>query len=114
MIELLTHSRDGVTIPALITKTTGFDPTKESLPLILFLHGIGERGDDIKTGRIIHGFTEHFLADQDYHGLRVLTLTPQCPTTTIWTHLIPLLKELTDRVIAETNADRERITVTGL
>lgn len=114
MKELLTHSRDGVTIPALLTKPTGFDPTKESLPLILFLHGIGERGDDIREGRVIHGFTEHFIADQDYHGLRVLTLTPQCPMTTIWTHLLPLLKELTDRVVAETNADPARVTVTGL
>ena len=36
-------------IPYLITTPTGFDPARESLPLILFLHGAGERGSDVRS-----------------------------------------------------------------
>lgn len=97
----------------LITTPTGFDPAKESLPLIVFLHGMGERGNDIEKVKV-HGIPKLFSADPDYKGLRVVTVSPQCPETTVWNYVPDELIHLVERVIAEYNIDRDRVSLTGL
>ena len=49
----------------------------EKLPMIVFLHGAGERGDNFD--RLCNtAVSKVFAKDQDYKGLRVITLCPQC------------------------------------
>jgi len=96
-----------------MTFPTDFDPETESLPLILFLHGAGERGDDIERVRT-HGVPKLFGNDQDYRGLRVVTLSPLCPEGGWWTDLIDSVKRLTDGVVRKYRIDRNRISVTGI
>ena len=83
------------TLSAVVTLPTGFDPASgEKLPVILFLHGAGERGDgsDAALERVcIHGIPKFFAKNPDYQNLRVITISPQCPTEMVWTHLIPPL-----------------------
>ena len=104
-------------LSGIVTVPTDFDPAKESLPVIVFLHGAGERGDgspaDIQRVKV-HGIPKLFSADPDYHGLRVITLSPQCPTGMTWNHLaFPLMKWI-DEACAELNGDKKRIAITGL
>ena len=96
-----------------LTTPTDFDPAKERLPLILFLHGAGERGTGIDIVKV-NGIPKVFAADPDYHGLRVITLSPQCPDNMVWSDIIHLVKALTDEIAAKYNCDPDRITCTGL
>ena len=96
-----------------VTVPTGFDPAKERLPLILFLHGAGERGTDLELVKV-HGIAKLFCANPDYHGLRVITASPQCPEGMVWNHLAYQVKEWIEAVAEDLNADKGRISVTGL
>ncbi len=102
-----------VKLPYLITLPTDFDPEGESLPLILFLHGAGERGEDgQRVG--IHGIPKYFGANENYGGERVITLSPQCPEGEVWVHLTRAVKELLDHVVSTYHADPCRLSVTGI
>lgn len=97
----------------IITTPSGFAPAKESLPLIVFLHGAGERGSDVQKLRV-HGIPKLFAPDPDWHGLRVVTLSPQCPINTTWNMLAPEVMQLVRHVCDEYNIDRSRVSLTGL
>ena len=77
-------------------------------PLILFLHGAGERGDDIWKASI-HGPSKYAAQNPDFPFILV---TPQCPAGQVWTseNLLELLAE----VIAKNCVDETRIYLTGL
>ena len=113
MKKILTQTRDGVAMLGLLTMPHDFDPAKESLPMIVFLHGAGERGYDVDS-LARHGIAKHFLADQDYKGVRVLTFSPQCPEGMTWSHVLFRTRDFIEDAINETNADRDRLTVTGM
>ena len=100
-------------MPYILTAPTDWDPKKESLPLIVFLHGAGERGPEIEPLLSFYGIPRFFSEDPDFRGLRVLTLSPQCPQGFVWNNLTLAVHELIEAVAAETNANREAITVTG-
>lgn len=100
-------------LPYIFTAPTDWDPTKESLPLIVFLHGAGERGDDPELLYNFYGIPKFFGEDPDYHGLRVLTLSPQCPEGFVWNNLTLAVRELIDVIVEENNVDRSAITITG-
>ncbi len=85
----------------------------EVLPMILFLHGSGERGNDIdRVGAT--GLAALFMNNPDYGGHRVITLSPQCPDGMIWNNIIFGVKELTDHIAKTYHADPAHISVTGL
>ena len=98
---------------ALITFPSNFDKDKESLPMIVFLHGAGERGNDINEVKR-HGIPKLFDKDCDHRGHRVITLSPQCPNDDIWNHVVYYLKEFIDSVAKEYNVDKNAISLTGL
>ena len=105
------------TLAGIITTPTDFDPEKEKLPVIVFLHGMGERGNgsEEELERLkCAGIPKYFCSDPDYKGLRVITMSPQCPVNMFWTHLIyPLMKWIRDAV-KMLNGDEDRIAITGL
>ena len=102
-----------VSLQALITTPTDFDKTKESLPMVVCLHGAGERGEDLERVKI-HGIAKYFDADPDYRGLRVITLSPQCPADFVWPNLAVPLMELISSVIRAYHVDPDRVSITGL
>ena len=83
IVEISERMSSEVNFGATVTTPTGFDPEKESLPMIVFLHGAGERGEDLSIVNKV-GLPKYFTADPDYKGLRVITLSPQCPDYTVW------------------------------
>jgi predicted peptidase len=77
-------------------------------PLVLFLHGSGEKGDDIEKVKI-HGPPKLVAAGKEFPFVLV---SPQCPSDTRWN-----AEELAKLVDALTNTyriDRQRLYVTGL
>lgn len=102
-----------VNFGATVTTPTGFDPEKESLPMIVFLHGAGERGEDLSIVNKV-GLPKYFTADPDYKGLRVITLSPQCPDYTVWNDVSLQLFQFILKAAKAYNADMDRISVTGL
>ncbi len=82
----------------------------EKLPLILFLHGMGSRGDDLTSIRI-QGLPMHIENGADYPCIIV---SPQCPQTKTWIDLYRELNRLIDEILETYSVDRERIYITGL
>lgn len=77
-------------------------------PLMLFLHGAGERGDDVNRVTI-HGPLSHVKQGTNFPFIIV---APQCPAGQIWENE-PLL-QLLDKITATHQVDPKRIYLTGL
>jgi len=80
----------------------------ENLPLLIFLHGMGERGDDL-TKLKLHGPPSFLDEKKDFP---FITISPQCPDTIYWNEeiLLPFYEE----IIAKYLIDKKRIYLTGL
>lgn len=100
-----------------VTYPENYDPEKEKLPMIVFLHGAGEVGngtpETVEKVRV-HGIPKYFVADPDYGNRRVITASPQCIDGYIWDHLTIQLKEWIDEVAEMSGADTSRINITGI
>lgn len=92
----------------LLYTPAGFQPG-DHLPLILFLHGSGERGTDLKLVKL-WGLPK--LIDQR-DDFPFIVLSPQCPDDTRWTEIEAHVMALLDQVVAQTGADRSRLYLTG-
>jgi predicted peptidase len=81
---------------------------QEQWPLLLFLHGGGERGDDLELLKI-HGPPKLVAAGQQFP---MIIVSPQCPTDERWQSvtLLALLDDLCERY----KVDQDRIYVTGI
>lgn len=81
--------------------------TKEKKPLILFLHGSGEKGNDIEKVKV-HGPFKYLKT----HDLDAYVLAPQCPENEYWDSEV--LYRLILKIQKEYNIDSNRIYLTGL
>jgi predicted peptidase len=77
-------------------------------PLVLFLHGSGERGDDLEVVKK-HGPPKILEAKPDFPAIVV---SPQCPTDSRWN--AHELAKLVDHLANTHRIDRQRLYVTGL
>jgi len=84
------------------------EASDNGFPLMLFLHGSGERGDDLELVKT-HG-PPSFLDDTT--DFPFIVASPQCPSGETWNPilLIELINELSGIAFVDTN----RIYVTGL
>ncbi|KIC02010.1 prolyl oligopeptidase family serine peptidase [Flavobacterium sp. PL02] len=80
---------------------------KEKKPLLIFLHGSGEKGTDIEKVKI-HGPFKYLKE----HKLDAYVLAPQCPENEEWD--TEVLYRLILKIQKENNIDSDRIYVTGL
>lgn len=80
----------------------------EKFPLLLFLHGAGERGDDIERVKI-HGPMK-FLAQHEQYPF--ILIAPQCPEGEWWS--LDMLKALVDEIVEKYKVDEDRVYLTGL
>lgn len=104
-------------LTGLVTVPSDFDPAVEKLPVIVFLHGAGERfndGDDLFKLVTTHGIPKYFSADPDYLGLRVITLSPVCPDGLVWDIISFPLKKWIENAVDKFGGDKDRMSVTGL
>ncbi len=86
----------------------GYKPKGERWPLMLFLHGSGERGTNLQAVAT-HGPPKLVKTKKDFPFVLV---SPQCPLDRVWVddELLALL----DSVIAKHHIDTNRVYVTGL
>jgi predicted peptidase len=81
---------------------------KRDWPLMLFLHGAGERGSDIAKVTM-HGPPKLVKQNADFPFILV---SPQCPAGQIWSD--EALLGLLDEVIKKHRVDKSRVYLTGL
>lgn len=86
--------------------------TSKKWPLVLFLHGAGERGDDLELVTK-HGPPKLVKAGKNFPFILV---APQCPSDSWWesTTQVIALTTLLDRVQADHRVDTDRVYCTGL
>jgi predicted peptidase len=77
-------------------------------PLILLLHGAGERGSDIWKVAV-HGPLKYVATHPDFP---FIVVSPQCPDGQIWSN--DTLLALLDEITAKYSVDTGRIYLTGL
>lgn len=85
------------------------DDRSRRWPLILFLHGAGERGSDLSLVKR-HGLPK--LLDERPGDFPFIVVSPQCPDGEVWD--VDVLLALLDEVCETHAVDRDRIYVTGL
>lgn len=81
---------------------------REQWPLLLFLHGAGERGDDLELVKK-HGPPKLVETQKDFP---FVVISPQCERNRRWN--ATRLTVLVDDVVQKYNVDEDRIYVTGL
>ena len=84
----------------------------EKLPLVIQLHGAGERGcgkEDLEKVDV-HGFSK-YLMDADHNCIVVM---PQCPVDTFWAARVESIVKFVVQLIKEYNVDEDRVYLTGL
>ena len=103
---------------------------KKKYPLILFLHGAGERGNDNER-QLVHAQVLRFISDEAQAKHPCILVAPQCPTNGWWadipgrTRKLPagvrstgstmnLLLALLDGIEKQYSIDPDRRYVTGL
>ncbi len=87
--EKFTHN--GFTLPYRVMYPDGYDSTKQ-YPLVVFLHGAGERGDDNEMQLKLGGdfFVKYSYSKSQFPAI---VIAPQCPTTSYWANVLRQQKD---------------------
>lgn len=105
------HAANGLRLRYLLYLPDGyFERAGERWPLVLFLHGRGERGDDVNVLRA-YGIPKH--ADRD-NNFPFIAISPQCPLSHEWPELVDTLGRLVDEAVVNLPVDPSRVYLTGL
>lgn len=126
-------NKQGESLPYRILYPKDYDAGKQ-YPLVLFLHGAGERGNDNEK-QLVHG-VKVFL-EPEYRGeFPAIVIAPQCPAESYWgsvkfertkypldldfnydydiTFGLRMAMELTKYVMKTEGVDKDRVYITGL
>ncbi len=79
------------------------------LPLLIYLHGAGERGKNFDH-IYRHGIPKLIKEGLDVNAV---VLFPQCPGEFIWNNMVKELKSIIDAVVIEYGIPKDRIVLTG-
>lgn len=124
---------EGKVLPYRILYPENYDKTKK-YPLLLVLHGAGERGKD-NAKQLVHG-AKLFLADSNRKKFPAIVVFPQCPEESFWAAVKidrskqplkidfdytaepswPLVaaNELVKKIITEEGVNNKKVYITGL
>jgi len=131
LLDKLTFTKDKASLPYRLLKPDGYDSdAKECYPLVVFLHGIGERGTD--NQRQLKNGVEAFVKDSTRKKHPCFLVVPQCPPDKLWCEVTPagtrrnlplaqspteptaIVLELIDALCREYGIDADRIYLTGV
>ncbi|MBO5374986.1 MAG: dienelactone hydrolase family protein [Clostridia bacterium] len=112
MVEFLDKDfqREATSLKYILTTPTNFDKG-EQLPLIVFLHGAGERGEDLNALKR-YCIPKLFCENQDY--ARALTISPLCPQERTWYDYKWEVISLIEGIASEYNVDKSKIALCGI
>ncbi len=82
LLEARRHIEDNDTLPYRLYRSQKADTMTEALPLVIFLHGAGERGND-NCMQLKHCI-KYFLNDTVTGHYPFLLMVPQCPEDKRW------------------------------
>ena len=127
MEKLVYEDAGGKKLPYRLLKPLAVENGKR-YPLVIFLHGAGERGADNEK-QLVHGVPQ-FAAEENRKKYPCFLIAPQCPEGKRWvevdwgsdSHTMPkepgeagrLTLELIDKLVKELPIDRDRVYITGL
>ena len=88
------------------------DNKEDKLPLIIQLHGAGERGEGKEDLALVdvHGFSK-YIKDAKYNCKIIM---PQCPKDTFWAARVESIIAFIGQLIEAYNIDEDRVYLTGL
>lgn len=103
------QQNSGISLDFLVYKPKELN---ENIPLVLFLHGAGERGNDLDLVEI-HGYPKMVKEGSEFSFILV---APQCPEERWWDEpeLVTSLLEITKYCVNTLPVDPQRIYATGL
>src|SRR5688572_2494957 len=124
---------EGKKLPYRILYPENYDRNKK-YPLLLLLHGGGERGNDNEK-QLAHG-AKLFLKEDNRKNFPAIIIAPQCPEDTYWASVkidrtkqpfaiefdysaapnwpLTAANELVKKMISEESVDKSRVYITGL
>lgn len=88
----------------------GYGEGEKKWPLMMFLHGAGERGSDLNKVKK-HGPPKIVQGRKDFP---FVVVSPQCPSGDWWTAKTEVLIHLLDDIEARYEVDTDRVYLTGL
>lgn len=91
----------------------GYD-SKKQYPMIVFLHGAGERGNGKNELALLENqaFPRYFK--ENMMELNAIVLAPQCQGGLVWNQQVFALKDFIVEMIEKYNADPDRVSLTGM
>jgi predicted peptidase len=105
-----TTIQKNISLRYLLYTPKDYQGSGKELPLVLFLHGIGERGTDLDLVKLF-GIPKEIEEGVDFP---FLVVSPQCPEDTIWVNELDALHALLENIIEQFQVDMSRIYLTGL
>ena len=90
----------------------GYELSNEKFPIVFFLHGVGERGNDLDLVET-HGIPKLIKKNKKFP---FITRAPQCPFFQWWSRpaMTISLINLVEQVTQTYKADKSRVYLTGL
>jgi predicted peptidase len=126
-------NNEGKALPYRILYPENYDKNKK-YPLVLVLHGAGERGTDNEK-QLVHG-SKLFLKEENRKAFPCFVVFPQCPEENYWSSVkmdrtkTPIIRdfdysspltlpmqlsmELLKKLVAQESIDKSRLYITGL
>ena len=128
VFEKRVYTEDGASLPYRIYIPKNYD-CGEKYPMLVFLHGAGERGTDNEK-QFVHGVQDLFN-DPESPVYDSIVIAPQCPEDSQWvltpwangcysientpeSRQLELVCRIMDEVFDYCNVDEDRVYVTGL
>lgn len=99
-----------VEMPYLLALPTDYGASEGPWPLLMFLHGAGERGDDVEIVKR-NGPPRLIAKGQE---LPFIVVSPQCSTREYWPQKVDELSALLDHIIDTYYVDARRVYLTGI
>ena len=94
----------------LLSLPEGYDEQDRQWPVVVFLHGAGERGDDVQ--RVATWGVPRLIGQGK--KIPAIVVSPQCSARSWWTDQVPALSALLDEIEANYRVDKSRIYLTGM
>ena len=112
MLKIILEAPDKAPLhnfPYILYLPDGYDEDEREWPLVVYLHGAGERGRDLKTP-YAYGIPQRI---KDGDSFPFIFVAPQCDDPLYWAGCIESLDAFLDDRLRELRVDRQRIYLTG-
>lgn len=104
------HASLTVNLPYKLYLPKNYAETDEAFPIVMFLHGSGQRGNDL-SNLAETGLPQNIEAGADYP---FIVLAPQCPENQWWAQYSEALLQLVDATMQNYRVNEKRVYLTGL